>query len=300
MANLNLITIFLAVAETENITKAAEKLFISQPAITSSIKKFEEEMGGKLFVRQNKGVKLTAEGQYIYIYLKRYIGRINNIYKYFEKEKKLMHGILRIGTSTSNITKLLNKYIQKFVHLYPNIDIQVTRGTEDNLLSSLENGDLDMLIIDNEYKTQITETIKSFSVEYSIIGNKDSYEKYKDKPITREEFINETLAMTNAGKTSRENIDAYFHQYGLEVHPKYEFENYGLIIDFVKSGYAIGVANLQYFEKELANHEIFELNSAFQIDKRQIIAVISKEKHTNPSLDKFIEILTEGEHDENN
>lgn len=291
MANLNLITIFLTVAETKNITKAAEKLFISQPAISAGIKKFEEEVGGLVFIRQNKGVKLTNEGEHIYNSLKSSINDIQSTYDYFNRVKQLDSGILKIGTTTSNVTKLLNSFIKRFVEIFNGVEIKIVRGKEQSLIKKLISHDLDLLIIDDEYVLPSVKIIKEFEVSYSIVGNKDYFLKYKNTPMTKEDFTKETLAMINSTHTSRININSYFENYGLKINPKYEFENYGIIMDFIKSGHAIGVANLEYFENELNNNSIYKINTDFEIDKRKIVAVKSKEEYYNPAKDEFLKLI---------
>lgn len=90
--------VFCIVAETGSFSKAAEKLYISQPAITQTIKKLEEQLGGKLFFRNNNGVALTEEGKHLYEYIKDSIEIIENASSKFNQYKNLDEGIVRIRT----------------------------------------------------------------------------------------------------------------------------------------------------------------------------------------------------------
>jgi len=291
MSNLNLLNVFIEVANSGNITKAAERLYISQPAITKSIKQLENEIGGKLFERKNKGVVLTPEGEVIYNKVKPLINGINNVYDYFPNVQKLRSGVLRIGTVTSNITILLSKALNEFIRRYPKIEIKITRGKENSLINMLKNNELDLLILDTKSIKKDLEEIRLYNVKYSIVGNEDYYKKHKSKPMTKEIFASSPLALINSGNTSRKNIDAYFNKFNIELNAKYEMENYGLIIDLIKSGAAIGVVNLDYFSKEVENREIFKIHTDFEIEQRTISVVKSAGNYENPARNVFIEIL---------
>jgi len=90
--------VFCCVAESGSFSKAAEKLYISQPAITQTIKKLEEQLGGKLFYRNNNGVSLTEEGKYLYEYIKDSMTTIENASLKFKQYINLEEGIIRIRT----------------------------------------------------------------------------------------------------------------------------------------------------------------------------------------------------------
>lgn len=96
--DLEFYKVFCMIAETGNFSRAAEKLYISQPAITQTIKKLEEQLGGKVFYRNNSGVILTEEGRHLYEYIKDSIETIENASAKFKQYKNLDEGIVRIKT----------------------------------------------------------------------------------------------------------------------------------------------------------------------------------------------------------
>lgn len=291
MANINLLNVFIEVAKAGNITKAAEKLYISQPAITKAIKQLESEIGGSLFERKNKGVILTPEGEAIYNKVKPLLEDLAGVYDYFPNVQRLKSGVLRIGTDTSNITILISKALNEFIRRYPKIEIKITRGRETSLINMLKNNELDLLILDSKSIKKDLEEIRRYNVKYSIVGNEEYYKKYKYKPMTKETFASSPLALINSGKTSRKNIDSYFNKFNIELNAKYEMENYGLIIDLIKSGAAIGVVNLDYFSKEVENREIFKINTDFEIEQRTLSVIKSTSQYENPAKNVFIDIL---------
>ena len=293
MANYNLLKIFVCVAEEGNITKASEKLFISQPAVTKSIKQLEEEMQGELFVRKNKGVVLTNEGKHIYDKVVKILSELENVYMYCPNTKKLESGILRLGTTTSNITLLISKQLNSFLKKYPNLDINVRRGEENELTSLLINDEMDLAVMDSEFVRPELEIIQKYSVNYAVVGSKEIMEKYKDKPMTKQEFAQSNLALISSGKTSRQNIDNYFAAFGIRLDAKYELESYSLIYELIKQGVAVGVVNPQYFRNEIERQKIYVINTDFKIDSRIICLVGHKNAKNNHIKDEFIQFLEE-------
>lgn len=293
MANTNLFKIFIEVANQGSITKASEKLYISQPAITKAIKQLESDLGGILFERKNRGVELTIQGKYIYDKVLPLINELDHVYNYFEDVEKLNTGILRIGTTTSNITLLLSKPLNHFISKYPNVEVKIIRAKESNLVNMLKNNDIDLAFIDRNMSKQYLDEVASFNVNYSVVGNKNYYEKYKNKPLSLDDFSQSPLALITSSNTSRKNIDAFFNNYGLKLNAKYEMENYNLIVEIIKNGTAIGIVNLDYFQDQLTKGEIFKLNTSFTIDKRIISLITNNKSKTNPAKNIFIEILKE-------
>ncbi len=124
--NLELYKIFYVVAECKNITKASEKLYISQPAITKHIKHLEEYLGTPLFIRTKKGVVLTEVGEKIFLKVKHALTLFDEIPKELSGFNMLEKGTIKIGISTSLTKKFLLNYIKKFHLIHPNIIFNIS------------------------------------------------------------------------------------------------------------------------------------------------------------------------------
>ena len=108
--------------------------------------------------------------------------------------------------------------------------------------------------------------------------------------MSLQEFAKSPLALITSGNTSRENIDSYFKTFNITLKAKYEIENYGLIVDLIKKGSAVGVVNLEYFKNELDKKEIYKINTDFDIDNRNI-SLVSDKNTENPAKEEFIKYL---------
>lgn len=149
IANLNNYVIFYTVAKAGNISKAANQLYISQPAISKSISKLEAELGTELFSRSSRGVTLTEEGQVLYEYVERAFDSLNMGEENLKNYKELGIGHIRIGVSTSLCKHILLDYLKDFIRENPNIKFSIDCHSTVNTIKLLRNEDIDIGLICN-------------------------------------------------------------------------------------------------------------------------------------------------------
>lgn len=149
ISNLNNYVIFHTVAKAGNISKAANQLYISQPAISKSISKLEAELGTALFSRSSRGVVLTEEGQVLYEYVERAFDALNMGEENLKNYKELGIGHIRIGVSTSLCKHILLDYLKDFIRENPNIKFSIDCHSTVNTIKLLRNEDIDIGLICN-------------------------------------------------------------------------------------------------------------------------------------------------------
>lgn len=149
ISNLNNYVIFYTVSKAGNISKAANQLYISQPAISKSISKLEAELGTALFARSSKGVTLTEEGQVLYEYVERAFDSLNMGEENLKNYKELGIGHIRIGVSTSLCKHILLDYLKDFIKENPNIKLSIDCHSTLNIIKLLRNEDIDIGLICN-------------------------------------------------------------------------------------------------------------------------------------------------------
>ena len=290
MTNLNLYRFFCCVAEEKNISKASEKLFVSQPAVSFAIRELETELNQQLFIRKSKGVELTSFGKLLYEQVKNSIDKFDNIENFAKRYKMLEQGIIRIGSCTSNTNQIVLNYIAEFAKQYPNISIAMERGDREQLLQKLKNNDLDMIFIDNTEKADEFVTIKKFNVTYQLIGNKAYKTKFKEENIDVKNFPVNELMLPTVNNSSRLAINKFFNENNITLAPKYELDNYILLYEFVKKGFGMAFVNIDYYKQAVENKEVFVIYPEFSICAREIVCLIDVEQ-TNPAVKKLIKII---------
>ncbi|MBR6402853.1 MAG: LysR family transcriptional regulator [Eubacterium sp.] len=142
--NLNYYRVFYTVAHTESISKAAERLFISQPAVSKSISNLEETLGTKLFSRGSRGVTLTEEGQILYDHLRNAFDMISKAEDELHHINELGIGELRLGISTSLCRYILMPYLKSFIAENPHVKLTIDCHSTYNTIRQLQDGNIDV------------------------------------------------------------------------------------------------------------------------------------------------------------
>lgn len=260
MINLELYRIFKIVAETGNITRASEKLCISQPAVTKHVKNLEDAIGGALFIRTKKGVVLNEDGKKIFSKIKQALSLIDEAENDYKNLESLISGTIKVGISTTLVKKYLSKYIKIFHKLHPNILIEINTDPTSEMIKSLKIGIIDFIIakIPNKVDSEL-EVINLGELENIFVVN-ENYKTLTERKLSVNELNNYPFLLQKAPSNSREIIEDYFKENLIKIIPDMNIASSNLLIDFVKSGFGIGFVTKLYVDEELKNGELFELN----------------------------------------
>lgn len=286
--------IFYQVANSGNITHASQKLNISQPAISKSIKNLESQLGGELFVRTQKGVVLTEEGKIFYNHIKNAINNITNAEKEFSNLINLNTGSIRIGVSTTITEKYLLPYLKRFHELYPNITIHMYTDISNELLDKLKNGNIDLAIvhvIDKDYGYDID--INKIKKIHSCFVVNESYKELIGNQISIKELKNYPIILQTKGSNSRDFIEKIEEDNGIIFNNNIESSSYTLISEFAKMGLGVGICTKEYIENDLNNKTLFEIKLKEKLPERFIAIATLKNQMTSFSTKKLIEIIKE-------
>lgn len=292
--DIELYKTFYFVAKYKSITKAAEMLYISQPAVTMSIKKLEEQLEMTLFTRTKRGVILTNEGKVLYEYVKQAMeslkigeNRINNL-------KKLDTGNIRIGIGTTLTKYFLMKYLDKFHKLYPKININIDTSMTVDILKKLENGLVDIAIITTDkldykdfsiaYSRNIQDIFVASKEYYDVIGKKTSLDNLNNYP----------LLLQSPNTSTRNFLDNFSLKHGIRLNSSMELASFSLVLEFSKIGMGIGFISKDFVENEINKKELFEIKTVPEIPKRKILVLTKKEYLPSFSASKLIEIIQKG------
>jgi len=138
---------FVTVAEELNITRAAEKLNISQPPLSNQIKNLEDELGTTLFARGKRHLKLTESGQLLYRHAKEILSLAENTSNEIKLMGKGMNGTIAIGLVEGSAPDIASKWIESFMKEYPDIKFRIMDGNSDELIERLRSGLINLAVI---------------------------------------------------------------------------------------------------------------------------------------------------------
>lgn len=285
--DLELYRIFYVVAKNKHMTRASEELCISQPAISQSIKKLEDQLGGTLFIRSNKGMELTKEGEMFFDYIKGALDLITSAENEFTSFKNLDKGVVRIGVSTTLTKLVLMDTVEEFHKLYPNVEIKIVNGLTDNLLLDLEKGKIDFVIFNEGlYDPKIFSIDKLCSLKEGFIYNK---KYFSDKTKVLKDINNYPIIIQNNNSNSRKVVDEFLLKKGIILKPKMEVVSQDLVVEFTESGLGVGYTIIDLAKKNYPDLEELNVNSSLpDID----ILVASNKNIVLPFASKeFLSIL---------
>lgn len=286
--NFELYKVFHEVATAKSISKAAENLLISQPAVTQSIKTLEGELGGKLFIRTPKGVILTNEGEELYKYIKEGMNYFINGTNKFSSLKNLDSGVINIGATTVIAEHYLMSYLDKFHSKYPNVDINIHNDLTDNLIKELRNGNLDIIIINTPNNNiKDIDIYNLTSLEDVFVGNS----KYKDKKYNNiKELLKEDILLQKSPSVTRTNFNNYLKENNLECNPKMEVVSNSLLTGLTENGFGISLLTKNFIEDKLGN-TLYQINIKEKIPERSLGYAVKAGTIPSFTTSKFIEIL---------
>lgn len=281
-----------------SITKASNSLYISQPAITKSIKKLEEELGITLFHRSPKGVTLTENGKVFYSFIKNGVESFINGEHKLTSLKNLETGTIKIGASTTITRYFLLPFIEKFHTLYPNIDISITNHLTRNLISDLKKGSLDLLLVNLPMASHDDDLLVTpcGTLQDCFAGNL-AYKKQISKKISLNELTESFPIITQKEPSNtRSFLNHLMLEHGIDFHPKFDIVSYGLVKDFAKIGMGISYITKEFAKEELERKQLFEIPIKEKIPERGLGIVLPKNTINSFATQKLIEIITDGIH----
>ncbi len=277
--NFELYKVFYEVANEKSISKGAEKLLISQPAVTQSIRTLEEQLGGKLFIRTPKGVVLTNEGEILYNYIKEGMNYFINGSNKFLSLKNLDSGVLNIGASTVISENLLIDILSLFHKKYPNVIINIYNDLTDNLVKKLRNGDLDIIVIstDNNYKDI---EVHDVCLLHDIFVSNEIL----DITLDRDNINDLDIIIQKNPSVMRRNFDKCID---FDFTPKMEVVSHSLVCKLVSNGFGIGLVTKEFVK------DFYEVKSNILIPERRVVYGIKDGRECSFSCSEFIKMIEE-------
>ncbi len=303
--NLSLYRIFYATALAGNISKAADELFISQPAISQSIKKLEQSLDTALFVRSSRGVQLTEEGELLFSHVKSAFRTLEAGEHQLRLRRELGMGHLRIGVSSTLCKYVLLPYLTDFVKLHPHIQVTIACQSTNHTLQMLEHEELDLGLTGRPehlhgmkfYPVRQIQDIFVASREYLdhlllfLEQNKQESPSDVSGLLASDSALllkSGILMMLDKDNLTRQYLDQYFKEQQLFPENILEATSMDLLIDFAKIGLGIACVIREFVEEDLKAGTLLELPAPFPIASREIGFVFSWKQANQELIEELI------------
>ena len=289
--NLELYKAFYYVAKNESITRAANELLISQPAISKAIKTLEEQINTPLFIRKRDGVSLTEVGETIYNKVKAAVELIDSAEEDIKSLTNLESGSINIGASKTIIHEFLMPFIIKFHKEYPKINIRIFTDKTSELIKKAKIGLVDVIFTNMPYNfSSEFECIKIMDLHDCLVAN-ESFNYLKNKKITKEDLEKLPLLVLTKGATTRIRLDDYCVENNITIHPEMEFGSNTLIKEFTEAGFGIGMLTKEHVKDELETNKLFELDIELPLKEKYLGLAVDSARKSNVIIKYFINFI---------
>ena len=282
---LELYRVFKEVAEVGNITAAAQALYISQSAVSQSIKQLERDLQTRLFARNSRGVSLTAEGQMLYEYVRSAMGLLETGEEKLSQTRELQMGQLTIGASDTVTSQFLLPYLDEFHKEHPAIHIQIISGRSHKVLGLLRSGKVDIAFASTPGEGSF-ETIPCFATHSIFVASPD-YPCDFNHIYTLAEIADFPLILLERKASSRLYLERFFLQNGLKLNPEIELGARSLLVDLAAIGFGVAGVTEEFVRKDLESGRLKKLHTAFEIPARSVDMCLLSDVPQSAAAERF-------------
>ena len=289
---LELYRVFKEVAEAGNISTAAKNLYISQSAVSQSIKQLETALQARLFSRSPRGVSLTGEGQMLYQYVRSALGLLATGEDKLSQAQQLLLGTLVIGASDTVTSFFLTHYLDAFHRLHPGIRLKIVSGRSAKVLSMLKSGAVDIAFASSPSDSAISNW-PCFST-HSVFVAGSSYECDFDHVYTRQEIAAFPLILLERKASSRVFLEQYFLQSGITLTPEIELSSRQLLVTLARIGLGVAGVTQEFVQDALDAGDIRLLKTDFTIPARSVDMCTLQDVTPTAAASAFMEMVQDG------
>lgn len=290
--NYELYKVFYYVASSLSFSEASKKLYISQSAVSQSIKTLEKKLGQSLFIRSTKKVQLTPAGSLLLKHIEPAMNLISRGESQLLDAGTLGLGQLHIGASDTICRYFLVPYLKEFHKKFPNVPIKVTNATSIQCVELLDQRKVDLVVtnfpnkhLNHEY---IQKTVANFHDVF--IANPEHFD-FASQELTFEELKTHPLMMLSRQSTTSEFLHNLFIQHQLELVPDIELNSNDLLIDLARIG--LGIAFVPDYCLEEDDNDLLIIQTKEKLPTRQIVASVNTAFPISASTEEFLKLLPE-------
>lgn len=288
--NYELYKVFYYVATSLSFSEASKQLFISQSAVSQSIKTLEKKLEQPLFIRSTKKVQLTPSGKVLLKHVEPAMNLLQRGENQLLESGSLGFGQLHIGASDTICRYFLVPYLKQFHKKFPHVPIKVTNATSLSCVELLEQGKVD-LIVTNFPNSKLNQSYMQKTVcnFHDVFIANPAYFDLKEQTPSLEELKQYPILMLDRKSTTSEFLHNLFLQHQLELIPEIELSSNDLLIDLARIG--LGIAFIPDYCLSHESKELFIVKTKETLPSRQMVAAVNPSLPAAPSTEAFLKLL---------
>ncbi|MVX65855.1 LysR family transcriptional regulator [Clostridium chromiireducens] len=290
LLDLNLYKVFFIVSKYKNISHASEVLYVSQPAVSKSIKTLENALGVKLFLRSSKGVTLTSEGEVLYNHIENGFDEFLLGERLIEKLKNKDMGNIVIGVSTAIGKNYLVPKLESFIKIYPNFKINIINRPTIDTVQLVQEDKIDLAIVGPPQNDDNLQFVKLSRI-HDILVASPGYLKKLSYTSLEDLFNRGSFMLLENPNVTRNHIDNYFSNQNVNIIPDIEASNMDFLIECAKIGLGITSVIKEFILEDLKNKKLKEITLDTPIPQRHIGVIYKNASNLSIASKTLIDYL---------
>lgn len=281
---------FLTLAKVQNFAKAADLLFISQPALSKRIQSIENELNVPLFNRMGSQTYLTMQGEYFKRFAEEMVATYNNAHEYIRQIENLDHGVLRFGATNFIGVYLMPPVLARFQKEHPRVEISMTINTSRTILDMLSKNQLEFILLSDYVLDDVQHyEVNPYYVDELklIVGNQHPLFGQTHCSVNQ---IRNDLYITKNRKASQYR---FLEKQGIHFDRQMFISNQEAIKECVVNNIGISIMSPRMVEREVDAGLISTLTLDEVSLHRNIQWVCRKDRHITPAARAFLELLNQ-------
>lgn len=278
---------FVALAKTGGFTTAAKEVFLSQSAVSHSVKALEQDVGCRLFDRVGKRVLLTQAGETLLVHAERVLNEMTRARESLDQLNKWGQSRIRIGASTTTCQYILPAVLRKFKKAYPDCVITIEPADVSDSVDLLVGNRIDIAISLEPDQLDKMSFRPLFTDELMFIVSAN-HEWARRGHVNRDEISKQKFVLYNKGSQTFRMIESFFRRDGIGINTMIEFGSMEAIKELVKLGLGVGVMAPWVAREEIEDGSIVALPLGRRLLRRQWGILSWRQRTHNLTEEKFI------------
>ncbi len=290
--NFELYKVFYYAGKHLSFSQAADHLYITQSAVSQSIKQLEAKLHTQLFMRHTKKVKLTPEGEALFKHIEQAFYFIKSGERSILAIQDLQYGEVKIAASDTICKYYLLPYLKEFHEKYPHIKIHITNRPSPACMELLKNGVVDISVVNmlNHEAHSMMEVRPLKTIQDVFIAGK-AFDELKGKKVSLKTLEGYPILLLEKNSTTRRFLDHLLKKYDTTLIPEIELDSIDLLIELTKIGLGISYVMDDTIQDALETGELFILALEEEIPQRQVGILTHKQIPIPLPVQKLLELL---------
>jgi DNA-binding transcriptional LysR family regulator len=290
--NLHQLSVFRAVARHQSFTRAAEELFISQPAVSAHVRELERHYGIELFEPAGRGVRLTEAGRLLEEYADRLLGLVEEAHRAMDELKGLERGHLSVGASSIPGAYFLPAELARFKERYPHVIVEVRMADTHEVLGMVHRGEVEIAVV-GELQEQAGLRRRPYRSDELILVVPPRHRWAREGLRDLAELAQEPLILREHGSSTRENAEALLREQGITPSVLLEWRSAEAIKKGVEAGLGVSIMSAYAVALELESGRLCRVAHPVLVRRRQFYIVSHQDRRLSPAARAFQALLEE-------